>query len=48
MSDNGRTFEGLFDNDAMVGKLGQVSTIYHICVYKYVYNLCCALCNVHS
>lgn len=24
MSDNGRTFEGLFDNDAMVGKLGQV------------------------
>lgn len=24
MSDNGRTFEGLFDDDAMLGKMGQV------------------------
>lgn len=24
MSDNGRTFEGLFDDDAMLGKVGQV------------------------
>ena len=25
MSDNGRTFEGLFQDDAMLGKIGQVS-----------------------
>lgn len=24
MSDNGRTFEGRFEHDAMVGKMGQV------------------------
>lgn len=49
ISDNGRTFEGLFDNDAMVGKMGEVHTNYrripltatYACALQY-----CILCSV--
>lgn len=36
MSDNGRTFEGLFDDDAMLGKVGQVN----LCTAQCLTDLC--------